>query len=144
MNPMIENSNYWRDPRVIASMVKKPQIVEMRGGRFIVWVDDEDVEHHLLCKWEVCGTCRGNGKHVNPSIDASGLTAEDFHEDPDFAEMYVRGDYDVICNECDGLRVVPVLDVENNPKELVEKYHQYREDEYRWARESAAERAMGA
>jgi len=59
-------------------------------------------------EWEVCPTCDGRGCHVNPSIDAHGLTAEDFAEDPDFAEDYLRGKYDIHCSECRGERVVPV------------------------------------
>jgi len=46
--------------------------------------------------------------HVNPSIDANGISAETFAEDPDFAEAYHRGDYNVPCYECDRRRVVPI------------------------------------
>lgn len=57
---------------------------------------DEDVEQHVEFpfKWEVCGLCNGRGKHVNPSIDCNGISAEEFSEDPEFAEGYMRGDYD--------------------------------------------------
>ena len=47
-------------------------------------------EHEVLtvpAKFEVCPTCRGRGKHVNPNIDDRGISAEDFEEDPDFAEV---------------------------------------------------------
>jgi hypothetical protein len=63
---------------------------------------------NIPVKFEVCATCRGRGSHVNPSIDSHGLSREDFENDPDFAEAYFRGDYDVPCYECDGLRVSPV------------------------------------
>jgi hypothetical protein len=53
-------------------------------------------------KWVICTLCHGDGKHVNPSIDAGGISAEDFADDPDFAESYMRGDYDVPCNRCGG------------------------------------------
>lgn len=55
----------------------------------------------------VCSTCEGRGRYVNPSIDAHGLSREDFEEDPDFAEDYMRGAYDIDCMACDGRRVVP-------------------------------------
>jgi len=58
----------------------------------------------------VCDRCRGKGSHCNPAIDGNGLTREDFDEDPDFEESYFRGDYDVACYDCKGLRVVPVVD----------------------------------
>lgn len=58
----------------------------------------------------VCPKCRGNGTHVNPSVDGHGLTAEDFADDPDFAESYFSGVFDVVCKRCDGLRVVDEID----------------------------------
>jgi len=148
MNPHLENYNYWNDPRTIAGMVGKPKIVEEKGNNYILWEeyqeDDSTITHKLLCKWEVCDLCRGNGKHVNQSIDCNGLTAEDFYEDPDFFDDYCNGVYDVICNECKGRRVVPVLDENNNDADLVKRYHEYQQDQYNDARMSAAERAMGA
>jgi hypothetical protein len=54
----------------------------------------------------VCPTCQGYGKHVNPAIDSHGLTSEDFDNDPDFADAYWSGGYDVVCGGCDGDRVV--------------------------------------
>ena len=57
-------------------------------------------------KWIVCPVCDGEGKTVNPAIDCHGLTAEDFREDPDFAEEYKNGTYDITCNACRGQRVV--------------------------------------
>jgi hypothetical protein len=56
--------------------------------------------------WLVCPVCDGEGKTVNPNIDANGLTAEDFAEDPDFAEDYKSGMYDITCAACSGKRVV--------------------------------------
>lgn len=57
-------------------------------------------------KWVVCPVCRGEGKTVNPDIDAHGLTREDFDEDPDFQESYLRGDYDITCRACNGRTTV--------------------------------------
>lgn len=53
-------------------------------------------------RWQICPACCGNGHCVNPNIDAHGLTAEDFAEDPDFAEDYFSGAYDQPCAACKG------------------------------------------
>ena len=78
-----------------------------------VWGEDdkgdyeEDIEAAI--EFELCDLCHGKGTHVNPSIDSHGLSADDFVEDPDFAEAYFSGGYDVRCALCHGDRVVPVL-----------------------------------
>lgn len=53
-------------------------------------------------QWIICPACRGEGSCVNPNIDANGLTAEDFAEDPDFREDYFSGRYDQTCAACRG------------------------------------------
>lgn len=68
-----------------------------------------DVEEQLPWKFEVCPVCSGNGKHVNPAIDAGGLSHE-MQDDPDFHDQYMSGVYDVPCRVCEGKRVVPVVD----------------------------------
>ena len=78
-------------------------------------------------KWIVCPVCDGEGKTVNPNIDSHGLTAEDFYEDPDFAEEYMSGTYDITCRGCKGQRVVT--------KERIEKLQQNAEDRELAARE---------
>lgn len=94
--------------------------------------------------FEVCGTCDGRGKHVNPSIDSHGLTALDFDEDPDFRENYLSGMYDVSCNECGGRRVVPVLDEIRATPEQIKYVADHIESRYRDELEHDAERRMGA
>lgn len=71
-------------------------------------------------KFIVCPVCEGSGKTVNPAIDSHGLTREDFAEDPDFAESYMRGDYDITCRACNGQRVVT--------RERIEELDQNAED----------------
>jgi hypothetical protein len=68
----------------------------------------EDQATWIDVRFEICPVCDGTGKHVNPSVDAHGLTASDFDEDPDMYDSYFRGDYDVTCNLCRGEKVVPV------------------------------------
>lgn len=61
-----------------------------------------------MTRWAICPTCEGNGTHVNPAIDGHGITAEEMYElGDDFREDYMRGVYDVSCEECKGMRVVP-------------------------------------
>lgn len=69
-----------------------------------------ELDIDLPVKWIVCPTCNGKGKHVTPGVDAGGISAEDFHDDPDFADAYMRGDYDVTCSRCDGRTTVQVAD----------------------------------
>lgn len=96
------------DHRDTANHCHLPYTVDEGCGRIALLIDEEDgeTEISLVLEWEVCSTCDGNGKHVNPSIDAHGLTAGDFAEDPDFAEDYFNGIHDVECHECHGRRVV--------------------------------------
>ena len=116
------------------------------------WMDDDDMAHHdLPAKFEVCPTCEGKGKHVNPSIDDNGITGQDFAEDPDFEENYRSGTYDVQCYECHGSNVIPVVDRESitesgsdEDKTALKTWDEALEDEYAWRAESEAERRMGA
>ena len=71
-------------------------------------VDEDETVFTVRIRMDVCPLCNGRGKYVNPSIDAHGLSREDFDEDPDFAEGYFSGVYDVRCELCQGENVVPV------------------------------------
>jgi len=105
MNHFIEDLNYYSDRRVTCRDNRWYNSLDENRMVAIATLDDEDVE--VPFTWEVCPTCNGKGSHVNPSIDCNGLSASDFAEDPDFAESYMRGDYDQPCNDCGGRRVVP-------------------------------------
>jgi len=97
-------------------------------------------------KFVVCDTCDGQGSHVNPSIDSNGLTAKDFAEDPDFAEEYMSGRYDVTCYGCNGEKVVPVIDGEgadDDTREILELIAKQQADDDEFEAMSAAERSMG-
>lgn len=52
--------------------------------------------------WIICPVCSGNGAHVNPNIDAHGISREEFDEDPDFREDYMSGVYNITCATCSG------------------------------------------
>lgn len=92
--------------------------------------DSEDNYFRLKAKYEVCPTCRGKGTHVNRNIDGNGITQEEMYElGDDFFEDYMAGVYDVICEECNGKRVVlvPDEDKDNNREEILDIF--YREAE---------------
>ena len=82
-------------------------------------------------KWMICPICDGDGTHVNPAIDAHGLTAEDFAEDPDFMEDYFSGMYDVRCKNCKGSGKVLTAEQEEREAaredELEDRYTRMRE-----------------
>lgn len=103
-----------------------------------------DGEVTLPVTYEVCETCNGRGKHVNPAIDGHGLSAEDFNDDPDFAEDYCRGFYDVPCAECDGQRVALALDTSRATAEEVARHDEICADRRDYAAMCDAERRAGA
>ena len=107
---------------------------------------DENDNIILPAKNEVCGRCNGEGVHDHPAF-ANGLTWEDFAEDPDFYEEYRSGMYDVVCTECKGLRVVPVVYELQLSEDQKIVWNEYQEDLRCIAemnREMEAERRMGA
>lgn len=80
-------------------------------GRMIAFIygEDNETEFEIPIKFEMCGTCGGKGKHVNPSIDAHGITEDEWGQwDSEEQELYMSGGYDIECNECQGKRVIPV------------------------------------
>lgn len=105
----LEDSNYANDHRVRArdahrwySDLDETRMVALHSAEY------QYVKTYSKFKFEVCPTCNGKGSHVNPSVDADGITAEDMY-DMDM-EAYMDGDYDVECYGCFGKRVVPVQD----------------------------------
>lgn len=91
-----------------------------RSNRWWVMVDEicmkakvdfgDGDEVWVPIRFDVCESCYGKGRYVNPNIDRGGLTAEDFDESGiDFLEGYMAGDYDITCEECEGRRVTPVF-----------------------------------
>lgn len=99
---------------------------------------EEEVEMPFI--WEVCPTCRGRGRHVNPNIDSNGISPEEFEEDPSFREDYFNGIYDVCCYGCNGKRVIAVPDdhTEYGKLALEKMYLQAQ-----WAAEDARAARMG-
>lgn len=110
-----------------------------------LWLTVGECEEYteVRCVYDVCPTCNGRGRYVNPSIDSHGLTAEDFAEDPDFARAYRCGTYDITCVTCSGKRVVPVPDKEHNSKEILQAVEEHIRWQRRYALECASERELG-
>lgn len=117
--------------------------------------EDEDGEGHeeeLPSKFEVCSRCEGYGTHLHPDIGSHCYTAEEFNEafddDESRAAYFQRGGiYDVQCIECEGLRVVSVVDEEacqGTPKlmEILKKYNERQKFEAQCAADDAAIRRM--
>lgn len=100
---------------------------------------DEEFSAEFPVEFEVCHLCNGKGKHVNPSIDAHGISAYEFHEDPDFAQDYFSGMYDEPCYECRGQRVVPEI-CEKSLNDEQKKNHELLRDKQRDDAMYAAER----
>jgi len=121
-----------------SSFDAKRMIITLEGAG----PDGDDLE--LPARYVVCDVCDGKGTHVNPSIDSHGLSAEDFAEDPDFAEDYFAGRYDVPCHECSGQRVMPVMDEARTDAATQQRVNEWLDDIYAYAAECAAERRMGA
>jgi len=118
---------------------------EQASGQLVQMDENEQEEHGedywvaFPARYEVCGNCNGKGHHVNRAIDGNGLSADDFNEDPDFAEAYFSGVYDVPCDECHGNRVVLVPATEAGQTVL----SRMAREESAYRAEIAAERRMG-
>jgi hypothetical protein len=101
------------------------------------------VPAEVPARTEVCYTCEGRGKHVNPSIDAHGLSPDDFAEDPDFADQYFGGAFDVSCAGCHGRRVVLVPDDDRISDEVAKAIEARLFDHASHLAECEAERRAG-
>jgi len=150
---MMEERNYIMDPRTSAEDAWKgfdprTNTIEISWTKYLEddemtqiegteeWIEEEVVTLKLPARFEVCDLCNGKGTTVNPSIDAGGLTQEDFDEDPDFEEEYFSGTYDIPCPQCRGKRVIPVVSEGAMSKEQKAAY-----DEYAKVQQEAAEDA---
>lgn len=107
---------------------------------------EEEREATLPVKFVVCPTCDGRGTHVNPSIDAHGITAEEWDRDWDDEEReaYLSGRYDVPCYECKGANVVPEVDERRADPAVVKLLDDQRASAAESDRISRMERMMGA
>lgn len=130
--------------RKVAIVEHATEAARARGEREVD-VPEGTTELVVGFEWQICGTCEGDGTHVNPSIDCGGLTREDFDADPDFEESYRSGAYDVTCSECGGSGKTPKLTPRTaDERAIVAGLEKQEADEASYERECRAERAMGA
>lgn len=104
---------------------------------------DTSEDHTVHVVFTVCPTCSGKGSHVNPSIDAHGISSDEFDRDPQFRDEYMSGFYDVPCYRCKGKRVVPTPDTDCNDATLLRRIADMITDRMDYIRECEAERRMG-
>jgi hypothetical protein len=149
-NTALETYNYYNDRRVqngfrekwYKSFDKKNMIVKVQ-------IYDEDYEEEVTfpVHFSVCPECQGHGRMVNPSIDAGGISQEEFYDDPDFAEAYLSKVYDIDCSYCKGEKVVPEITISGMSEDMKRKVELLREqqaDQEACLAEMMAERRMGA
>lgn len=118
-------------------------------------IENEDGEESVVdlpTKFTVCPRCEGHGTHLHPDIGGHAYTSEEFNESFDYEEReeYFRhgGRYDVACEECNGLRVVSVVNEEelqqtDDGKELLKEYNKHLDNEYDYRRMCEDERRFG-
>jgi len=111
-------------------------------AKLTVVIGEDQVD--IPTKFVVCRRCEGRGSHVNPAIDGQGISPDEFRDDPDFEEAYFRGDYDVPCYDCQGLRVTRAPDWAKLSEEQRQAWTTQERELADLAAEEEAERRMGA
>jgi hypothetical protein len=106
-------------------------------------VDEEPTVLVVPARFALCPTCVGHGHHVNPGVDDEGISAQEFYDDPDFYEAYRSGMYNVTCYECDGERVVPVVDTGMCDPERLKRYNEEVDERLYLAAKDRRDRAYG-
>lgn len=107
------------------------------------FVDGDEAESMPLpAKYVVCDRCEGTGTH---DCWEGGMTGDEMAEQrPEFFEDYRAGVYDRTCTECNGNRVLLVVD---RDKLLIlgvlARFNASENVRERWAAEMAAESRWG-
>jgi hypothetical protein len=103
-----------------------------------------DCTLRLRCETQVCPTCHGRGRHVNPNIDAGGISSDDeCWDDDDFRDQYFNGGFDVTCSGCKGQNVIHAPVFDDMPVFIKEYIDDYDRDEAYYQAERLAEFRMG-
>jgi len=139
----LEEYNFWSDRRTQESMKKKLFSVEGYRVKLKGWVKEildlravDYDEKAISIKYEVCTLCSGEGKVVNPSVDASGFSPYNQLD----LEDYLSGQYDVTCPKCEGLRVEAFPRFTGGLKEVIDEIKKEEED---YVKSVASEFMMG-
>ena len=113
--------------------------------------DDEgdEVTVDLPSRNEVCSRCEGEGRILHPDIGNHAYSQEEFNDTftDDDKEEYFKGGhgiYGVSCHECNGRRVVAVVDRSRVNPDALERYENMEADDAEYEALCAAERRMGA
>ncbi|EDY2030014.1 hypothetical protein GTB64_004456 [Salmonella enterica] len=93
--------------------------------------------------WIICPCCEGEGRVDNPAF-SNGFTQDELNDDPDFAERYFAGVYDVGCSECEGKGKVKVIDRSALSATELAELEAEEEEERAYRRMCEMERRMGA
>lgn len=101
--------------------------------------DDDGNEVELPTRYEVCPTCDGEGKS---SAYLGVIERDDWS--PEELEDYLRGAYDRRCDECQGERVVAVVDEDRLTPVQLKLWREWQESEAQYRAMCEAERRMGA
>ena len=143
---LMEERNYMMDSRTNAENAWEGYD-ERSGTMAISWTrydEEHDTEEEktlsLPARLELCDLCSGKGSVVDPSIDAGGLSQDDFYDDPGFEEEYHGGTYDIPCPQCRGKRVVPVVNYEGLAPEQKKEFDEYQREQAEIAEEEYNDR----
>jgi hypothetical protein len=103
--------------------------------------DEHDQEKTAPHKWEICRSCRGEGKS---SAYLGAFTQDDMEEEgPEFVEDYVNGVYDQTCEECNGTGKVKVADFSQMTPAEVAAFREDRLNEADLRAMEESERRLG-
>ena len=107
--------------------------------------DEDGNEIQLPIKRIICPRCDGYGHHDHPAF-SNGITASEWNSDDwddDSRADYLRGRFDVRCDECGGNNVVDVPDEDRMTPAQVALLHDHYRAERSWQAEIDMERRMG-
>lgn len=107
-----------------------------------VYTDEgEEVTLRLPSNKKVCGRCHGEGTH---DCWEGGMTGDEMAEQgPEFFEDYMSGVYSRKCTECNGLRVVDVVDRSRAKKSDLKLYDDAQEEQRNYEAARQSEIRMG-
>lgn len=86
------------------------------NGTLTLSDDEGDEDLVVPAKWVICDDCRGEGVRA---LHGMAISAQEFNEDPDFAEAYFGGEYDTPCGACSGSGKLQVVDRDAVAPELL-------------------------